>query len=104
VADDGKPGSVEEQAQKAQANAGQQEEEQVVPEKTWYGFKVLDASGNPVKNEKIKVKLPDGKEKTVRTDGSGIAKVDDAERGGVWASFPDRYEHEWTVVSLEDKP
>lgn len=110
AADDGKPGSVAKQeakaAEKSQAEAKKKEpEKKEEPKKTWYGFKVLDAAGKPVKNEKCKVTLPDGSEKTLKTDGSGMVKVEDVDPGKpVSIRLADRFDYEWAFDRVDDAP
>lgn len=110
AADDGTPGSVAKQAAAAAAKSQteakeKQSEKQAEPKKTWYGFKILDAAGKPVKNEKCKLTLPDGSEKTMKTDGSGMIKVEDVDPGKpVIIRLASRYDYEWAFDRVDDAP
>lgn len=105
AADDGTPGGAAQQAAgavaKSQAEA--QDKQPAEQKKTWFGFKILDAAGKPVKNERCKLTMPDGTEKTMKTDGAGVIKVEDVDPGKpVSVRLVDRYDYEWGFNRVDD--
>lgn len=82
-------------------NEGEDEEEQ----KTWVEFEVIDAAGNPCKNEKVIITMPDESTKEDKTDGQGVVKVEDIDRGDggkVAIQLKDRYDYEWAFKEVKD--
>ncbi|HYR29299.1 MAG TPA: carboxypeptidase-like regulatory domain-containing protein [Thermoanaerobaculia bacterium] len=60
------------------------------PEETHFiEIELVDDDGNPVANEAYLVELPDGTQKTGRTDGGGRAKITGVDPGTAKVSFPD---------------
>jgi len=60
------------------------------PEETHFiEIELVDDDGNPVANEAYVVELPDGTQKTGRTDGGGRAKISGVDPGTAKVSFPD---------------
>lgn len=55
----------------------------------WIEIELLDDDGKPVANERWFVELPDGSQKSGRTDGQGRARVDGVDPGTAKVSFPD---------------
>ncbi|MGC9323805.1 MAG: hypothetical protein ACP5G0_03550 [Desulfomonilia bacterium] len=101
-ADDGSPGGAAQQGADAQ-EAQQQQEEQQEEQKTWAEFQLLDAVGAPVKKEKCKITLPDGKEMTLKTNGEGVVRMDDIPPGSVTIQLSDRYDYEWVFEHVEQQ-
>ncbi len=81
---------------------GREEEEEQEPEKTFVEFQLLDAEGNPVEGENVKVTLPDGSERDLTTDGDGVVRVDEIDPGQARAQLPDRYDDEWDFKEVTD--
>lgn len=73
----------DEQAAKAAKPPAQAEPEH------WIEIELLDDEGKPVANERWFVELPDGSQKSGRTDGQGRARVDGVDPGTAKVSFPD---------------
>ena len=71
-------------------------------EKTWVAFRVLDASENPVKNEKCLIKSPDGSEQEKKTDGDGYVVLEEIEEGTYQMKLPDRENAEWKFLRTEE--
>jgi hypothetical protein len=64
----------------------------------WIVFKLLDGSGNPVKNVSFKVELPDKSIKSVTTNAAGIVRIDGIKPpGGSCSIFT-----EWQGVNMKD--
>ena len=55
----------------------------------WIEIELLDDAGKPIANERYFVELPDGSQKSGRTDGQGRARVDGVDPGTAKVSFPD---------------
>lgn len=55
----------------------------------WIEIELLDDEGKPVAGERWFVELPDGSQKSGRTDGQGRARVDGVDPGTAKVSFPD---------------
>lgn len=53
---------------------GGSEEEQTEQEDHWIGLELKDVAGNPIPDERYRVKLPDGSVRTGYTDPEGKAK------------------------------
>jgi hypothetical protein len=70
--------------------------------KTWVEFQLLDAADKPLKGEKCKLTLPDGKEKEASTNDQGIVRVNDIDPGPVTIRLPNRYDDEWNFLRTED--
>jgi hypothetical protein len=73
----------DEQAAKEEQAAQQSDEQH------WIEIELLDDEGKPVPDEAYVVELPDGSQKTGRTDGSGKARIDGVDPGTAKVSFPD---------------
>lgn len=58
-------------------------------EKHWIEIELLDDDRKPVANERYFVELPDGTQRSGRTDGQGRARVDGVDPGSAKVSFPD---------------
>ncbi len=58
-------------------------------EKSWIELKLVDPSGNPIKNKKFKLKLPDGKTFEGTTDADGLAGIDNIDPGQCELRFDD---------------
>jgi type VI secretion system secreted protein VgrG len=94
----GKYGKVEPKT----ANQGQQE--QAEEQKTWYEFQVLDAAGSPAKSEPVEIKLKSGKILKLKTDGAGVARVEDVKSGEVVsAELPERSQSEIEDLGAGDR-
>jgi hypothetical protein len=55
----------------------------------WIEIELLDDGGKPISGERYFVELPDGSQKSGRTDGQGRARVDGVDPGTAKVSFPD---------------
>ncbi|GBC93877.1 hypothetical protein HRbin15_02379 [bacterium HR15] len=63
--------------------------------KTWIEIELVDEQGNPVPNERYRLKLPDGSIREGRLDANGRARVDGIEPGTALVCFPDLDASEW---------
>lgn len=63
--------------------------------KTWVEIRLVDQDGNPVPNEKYRLKLPDGSITEGTLDKNGRARHDDIDPGQCEVSFPDIDAREW---------
>jgi len=66
--------------------------------KSWVEFQLLDAVGQPCKGEKVTIVLPDGSKKNEQTNGNGIVRVKDIEKGSggkVTIQLANRFDYEW---------
>lgn len=104
-ADDGMPGAKPDQGEDGKEEDKKKEEqkdkEKKEEKKTWAEFQLLDSSGAPVKSEKCKLTLPDGSEKTMKTNGEGVVRVDNIPEGKVIIQLSDRYDYEWVFERVE---
>ena len=71
------------------SSSDSQKKEEEKP-KTWIEIVLKDDQGNPIPNERYKLKLPDGSIQEGSLDGDGRARVDGIEPGSAEVSFPDR--------------
>jgi hypothetical protein len=58
-------------------------------EKHFIEIELLDDDGKPVGNEAYLIELPDGTQRTGRTDGNGRARITGIDPGTAKVSFPD---------------
>ena len=63
--------------------------EQQPEEEHFIEIELLDDSGKPVTNEMYVIELPDGSQRTGRTDGDGRARITGIDPGTAKVSFPD---------------
>lgn len=61
----------------------------VLEETHFIEIELIDDDGKPVANEAYLIELPDGSQKTGRTDGAGRAKITGVDPGTAKVSFPD---------------
>jgi len=72
-------------------------------EKVWYEFQVLDAAGQPVRNEKCKLYLSDGTTRDKRTDGNGRVRLENLAPGiSVSLQLTERADAEWDKLRDEE--
>lgn len=68
---------------------------------TFVEFQLLDASEQPVPNERYRVELPDGAIREGRTDSEGVARFEPVPDMGVaYIQFPDREDPEWRLLRV----
>ena len=60
-----------------------------VEEEHWIEIELLDDEGKPIANERYFVELPDGSQKSGRTDSQGRARAEGVDPGTAKVSFPD---------------
>jgi type VI secretion system secreted protein VgrG len=58
-------------------------------------FQLLDASGQPVANERYRIRTLDGNVREGQTDAQGVVRLEQQERDGAEIQFPDREDDEW---------
>jgi len=104
-ADDGMPGAKPDQGEDGkEADKEKKEEKKKEKEeeiKTWAEFQLLDSSGAPVKSEKCTLTLPDGSEKTMKTNAEGVVRIENIQKGKVIIQLSDRYDYEWVFERVE---
>ncbi|HHO76973.1 MAG TPA: hypothetical protein ENN05_11200 [Deltaproteobacteria bacterium] len=104
-ADDGVPGAKPDQGKDGKEDKKDKDKDKdkkkKEEKKTWAEFQLLDNAGAPVKSEKCKLTLPDGSEKTIKTSGEGVVRVENIPEGKVIIQFPDRYDYEWVFERVE---
>jgi hypothetical protein len=77
---------------------------EAVPEKTWYEFQVLDAAGQPMKDEPLKVTLQSGQVIQKKTDADGVVRIEDIDASDVAsAELVDRQEGEWADLGAGER-
>lgn len=64
-------------------------------QKTWIEIELKDDDGNPVPNERYRIRLADGSTREGHLDANGRARVDGIEPGTAQVSFPDIDANEW---------
>ena len=108
-ADDGMPGAKPDQGKDGKEKDKEKEEnkeegkekEKKEEKKTWAEFQLLDSSGAPVKSEKCTLTLPDGSEKTMKTNAEGVVRIENIQKGKVIIQLSDRYDYEWVFERVE---
>ena len=56
---------------------------------SWIELALIGADGKGIADERYRLLLPDGSERTGKTDASGIARIEGIPQGTCKASFPD---------------
>ncbi len=65
------------------------------PEKTWIEIQLVDQEGNPVPNERYRLKITDGSVREGRLDAKGTVRVSGLEPGNCTVWFPNIDAKEW---------
>lgn len=98
-ADNADPGEVSEsKAREMQTQSGKYGTAPIKPfkppppeeakEKTWVEIQLNDQNGDPVPNERYRIKLPDGSTVDGSLDSKGFARVDGIDPGQAEVTFP----------------
>lgn len=64
---------------------------------TWVAIRLTDTAGDPVRQVKYKIELPDGSTKEGKLDDNGLAKVESAQSGMCKISFPEIDAGDWDL-------
>lgn len=77
--------------------------EKLKKRKTFVEFQLVDSTRErqPVPRERVRVRLPDGKMKDGVTNAAGIVRFDNIDPGNAEIQFPDRENHEWSLLKVE---
>ena len=67
----------------------------VSEKQTFLAIELKDTLGNPVPNERYRIKLPDGSIQEGRLDANGRARVDGIDPGSAQISYPDMDADDW---------
>lgn len=73
--------------------------EETDEETTWVAIEVVDQEGNPAKDVRYSITLPDGSVETGSTDANGQARYSGIEPGTCDITFPDLADEDWEYVS-----
>jgi type VI secretion system secreted protein VgrG len=79
------------------------EPEKLEKRKTFVEFQLVDSSRErqPVPRERVRVRLPDGKVEEGITNAEGVVRFDDIDPGNAEIQFPDREDHEWSLLKVK---